>query len=178
MIKKGGMAAGSNMNAFLIIYVHILSKFNSSPFIGWQKLPRFWALMTGNGLILKTRWRLSTGTKECPAPQHQGKTPMLRIRDILVRIRIRGSVPLMNGTGSDAGSGSWYFRHSGLNEPSLDPNSNSRTIPLSLESNKELWSWIYVVLFFVMPKKCRVELYFQSHWYFYITCICVKLNQN
>jgi hypothetical protein len=29
---------------------------------------------------------------------------VLRIRDILVRIRIRGSVPLTNG------SGSWYFR--------------------------------------------------------------------
>jgi hypothetical protein len=31
-----------------------------------------------------------------------------RIRDILVRIRIRGSVPLTNGYGS--GSGSCYFR--------------------------------------------------------------------
>ncbi len=31
---------------------------------------------------------------------------VLRIRDILVRIRIRGSVPLTNGSGS----GSWYFR--------------------------------------------------------------------
>ncbi len=30
---------------------------------------------------------------------------MLRIRDILVRIRIRGSVPLTNGSGSCSGSG-------------------------------------------------------------------------
>jgi hypothetical protein len=37
---------------------------------------------------------------------------VLRIRDILVRIRISGSVPLTNGSGSDSGSssGSWYFR--------------------------------------------------------------------
>ncbi len=74
----------------------------------------------------------------------------------LVRIRIRGSVPLMNGFGSDAGFGSWYFRHSfysELNEPtqpSLDPNSNCRTIPLGLESNTELWSGI---LFCDMLKK-------------------------
>jgi hypothetical protein len=32
--------------------------------------------------------------------------PVLRIRDILVRIQIRGSVPLTNGSGS----GSCYFR--------------------------------------------------------------------
>ena len=34
------------------------------------------------------------------------------IRDILVRIRIHGSVPLTNGSGfgSGSGSGSWYFR--------------------------------------------------------------------
>jgi hypothetical protein len=33
---------------------------------------------------------------------------VLRIRDILIRIRIRGSEPLTNGFGSDFGSG--YFR--------------------------------------------------------------------
>jgi hypothetical protein len=40
---------------------------------------------------------------------------VLRIRDILVQIRIRGSIPLTNGfgSGSDSGSrsGSCYFRH-------------------------------------------------------------------
>jgi hypothetical protein len=34
--------------------------------------------------------------------------PELRIRDILVRLRLRGSVPLTNGSGSDSGS---YFFH-------------------------------------------------------------------
>jgi hypothetical protein len=34
---------------------------------------------------------------------------MLRIRYILVRIRIRGSVPLTNGSKSDSGSGYCYF---------------------------------------------------------------------
>jgi hypothetical protein len=36
---------------------------------------------------------------------------MLRIRDILVRIRIRGSVHLTNGSGSRSDSGSCYFHH-------------------------------------------------------------------
>ncbi len=36
---------------------------------------------------------------------------MLRICDILVRIRIRGSMPLTNGSGSGFWSGSCYFRH-------------------------------------------------------------------
>jgi hypothetical protein len=36
--------------------------------------------------------------------------PVLRIRDILVRIRIRGFVPLTNGSGAGSGSGSCYFR--------------------------------------------------------------------
>ncbi len=42
---------------------------------------------------------------------------VLRIHDILgwIRIRIRGSMPLTNGSGSDPdpdpGSGSCYFRH-------------------------------------------------------------------
>jgi hypothetical protein len=35
---------------------------------------------------------------------------VLRIRDILVRIRICGSVPPTNGYGSESGSGSCYFR--------------------------------------------------------------------
>ncbi len=36
--------------------------------------------------------------------------PVLRTRDILVRIRIRGSLPLTNRSGSNSGSGPWYFR--------------------------------------------------------------------
>ncbi len=36
---------------------------------------------------------------------------VLQIRDILVRIRIRGSVPLTNGSRSSSGSGSCSFRH-------------------------------------------------------------------
>jgi hypothetical protein len=35
--------------------------------------------------------------------------PVLRIHDILVWIRIRGTMPLTNGSG--CGSGSCYFRH-------------------------------------------------------------------
>jgi hypothetical protein len=41
--------------------------------------------------------------------------PVLRIHDILVWIRIRiwirGSIPLTNGSGSGCGSGSFYFHH-------------------------------------------------------------------
>ncbi len=36
---------------------------------------------------------------------------VLRIHDILVRIRIRGSMPLTNGSGSGFGSGSFYCHH-------------------------------------------------------------------
>ncbi len=38
---------------------------------------------------------------------------VLRIHDILgwIRIRIRGSMHLTDGSGSGFGSGSWYFRH-------------------------------------------------------------------
>jgi len=36
---------------------------------------------------------------------------VLRIHDILVWIRIRGSMLLINGSGSGFGSGSCYFRH-------------------------------------------------------------------
>jgi hypothetical protein len=39
---------------------------------------------------------------------HQVQKAVLRIHDILVRIRIRGYVPLKSGTGF--GSGSCYFR--------------------------------------------------------------------
>ncbi len=35
--------------------------------------------------------------------------PMFRIHEILVRIRIRGSIPLTNGSESGCGSGSCYF---------------------------------------------------------------------
>jgi hypothetical protein len=40
-------------------------------------------------------------------------TAVLRIHDILVWIRIRGSMPLTNGSGSGSGfgMGSCYFRH-------------------------------------------------------------------
>jgi hypothetical protein len=37
--------------------------------------------------------------------------PVFRIHDILVWIRIRGSMPLTNGSGSASGSGSFYFHH-------------------------------------------------------------------
>ncbi len=41
------------------------------------------------------------------------KKAVFRIYDILgwIRIRIRGSMPLTNGSGSGSGSGSCYFRH-------------------------------------------------------------------
>ncbi len=35
--------------------------------------------------------------------------PVFRIHDILERIRIRGSMPLTNGSGSESGSGSCFF---------------------------------------------------------------------
>ncbi len=40
-----------------------------------------------------------------------GSRPVLRIHDILLWIRIRGSMPLTNGSGSGCGYGSCYFCH-------------------------------------------------------------------
>ena len=39
------------------------------------------------------------------------RNSVLRIHDILVWIRIRGSMPLTNKSGSGCGSGSFYFHH-------------------------------------------------------------------
>jgi hypothetical protein len=45
--------------------------------------------------------------------EERSRKPVLRIHDILGWIRIRGSMPLTNGSGSESGfgSGSCYFRH-------------------------------------------------------------------
>ncbi len=46
------------------------------------------------------------------SPRPGGKPwTVFRIHDILVWIRIRGSMPLSNGSGSGCGSGSFYFHH-------------------------------------------------------------------
>ncbi len=49
------------------------------------------------------------GGKSVPDPWHFGVDPDPRIHDIFVWIRIRGSMPLTNG--SEFGSRSCYFRH-------------------------------------------------------------------
>jgi hypothetical protein len=57
--KKGGMAAGAN-----IIYVHIACNQKLIRALLYVTTPSVLALLAGNGLILETRWRLNTGTKE------------------------------------------------------------------------------------------------------------------
>ncbi len=55
-----------------------------------------WRVVRSRGLITKPVW-----------PRSLNKKPVLRTHDILLRIRIRGSMLLTNGSGS----GSCYFRH-------------------------------------------------------------------
>jgi hypothetical protein len=59
--------------------------------------------------ILYLNMQGSVATFIAPYRRIKSTMAVLRIRDILVRIRIRGSVPLTNRSESD--SGSCYFRH-------------------------------------------------------------------
>ncbi len=64
---------------------------------------------------------------------------MLCIRDILVRVRIRGSVPLpfRSGIGSGSGSGSCFFRQWLIWRQNCLPNTFWRYINISLQKVKK-----------------------------------------
>ncbi len=67
----------------------------------------FESFTTLNLVVSKLSWFWT------PGPKPSNFWPVFRIHGILVRnrIRIRGSMPLTNGSGSGFGSGSCYFRH-------------------------------------------------------------------